>query len=146
MHNEGYHVEDDLFAPNTAVVTIPTKDTLVQAVVDRFGRDGEEIVESANDLTLTELFAFQALYQTCWADNAVSFTANVDPNKWSAEYVSDVLRNFAGLIKGSTIFPEASFPQAPYERITKQQYESAAVKAVEDGVDEECASGACPIK
>ncbi|AIW02945.1 ribonucleotide reductase [Mycobacterium phage Malec] len=142
----GYHVEDDLFAPNTAVVTIPTKDTLVQAVVDRYGRDGEDIVESADDLTLTELLAFQALYQTCWADNAVSFTANVNPDAYSPESLAEVLQRFAGLIKGSTIFPEASFPQAPYERITKQQYESAAAKAVEDGVDEECANGACPIK
>ncbi|AVR76821.1 ribonucleotide reductase [Mycobacterium phage Fameo] len=142
----GYHVEDDLFAPNTAVVTIPTKDTLVQAVVDRYGRDAEEIVESADDLTLTELLAFQALYQTCWADNAVSFTANVDPNMYEPESLAEVLQRFAGLIKGSTIFPEASFPQAPYERITKQQYESAAAKAVEDGVDEMCANGACPIK
>ncbi|AOT27764.1 ribonucleotide reductase [Mycobacterium phage Jerm] len=142
----GYHVEDDLFAPNTAVVTIPTKDTLVQAVVDRYGRDGEEIVESADDLTLTQLLAFQALYQTCWADNAVSFTANVEPTVYSPADVAGVLERFAGLIKGSTIFPEASFEQAPYERITKQQYESAAAKAVEDGVDEECANGACPIK
>ncbi|AXH46791.1 ribonucleotide reductase [Mycobacterium phage Acolyte] len=144
--NEGYEVEDDLFAPNTAVVTIPTKDTLVQAVVDRFGRDGEEIVESADDLTLTELIAFQALYQVCWADNAVSFTANVDPTRYTSQYVAETLQKFAGLIKGSTIFPEASFPQAPYERITKQQYETAAAKAVADGVDEECANGACPIK
>ncbi|QDP44633.1 ribonucleotide reductase [Mycobacterium phage NothingSpecial] len=143
---EGYEVEADLFAPNTAVVSIPTKDTLVQAVVDRFGRDGEELVESVDDLTLTELFAFQALYQTCWADNAVSFTANVDPNAYQARDVAETLQRFAGLIKGSTIFPEASFPQAPYERITKQQYESAATKAVSDGVDEECANGACPIK
>ncbi|AGS82734.1 ribonucleotide reductase [Mycobacterium phage AnnaL29] len=146
MYNQGYHVEDDLFAPSTSVVTIPTKDTLVQAVVDLYGRDGEEIVESASDLTLTELLAFQALYQTCWADNAVSFTANVDPNAYSPRDVAGVLERFAGLIKGSTIFPEASFEQAPYERITKQQYESAAAKAVEDGVDENCANGACPIK
>ncbi|AMS01040.1 ribonucleotide reductase [Mycobacterium phage ArcherNM] len=144
MYNRGYHVEDDLFAPNTSVVTIPTKDTLVQAVEDR-GWD-EEIVESADDLTLTELLAFQALYQTCWADNAVSFTANVEPTVYSPSDVAGVLEDFAGLIKGSTIFPEASFEQAPYERITKQQYESAAAKAVEDGVDEECANGACPIK
>ncbi|AHG24272.1 ribonucleotide reductase [Mycobacterium phage Benvolio] len=142
----GYHVEDDLFAPNTAVVTIPTKDTLVQAVVDRYGRDAEELVESADDLTLTQLLAFQALYQTCWADNAVSFTANVEPTVYSPSDVAGVLERFAGLIKGSTIFPEASFEQAPYERITKQQYESAAAKAVEDGVDEACANGACPIK
>ncbi|QFG04627.1 ribonucleotide reductase [Mycobacterium phage Keziacharles14] len=144
--NQGYEVEDDLFAPNTAVVTIPTKDTLVQAVVDRYGRDGEEIVESAADLTLNELLAFQALYQTCWADNAVSFTANVDPETYTPDDVWLTLTKFAGLIKGSTIFPEQSFPQAPYERITKQEYESAAAKAVEDGVDEDCANGACPIK
>ncbi|QGH80611.1 ribonucleotide reductase [Mycobacterium phage Rahalelujah] len=144
--NQGYEVEDDLFAPNTAVVTIPTKDTLVQAVVDLHGNDGEDLVEAANDLTLNELIAFQALYQTCWADNAVSFTANVDPDAYSASDVWLTLDKFAGLIKGSTIFPEASFPQAPYERITKQQYETAAAKAVADGVDEECANGACPIK
>ncbi|ABE67372.1 ribonucleotide reductase [Mycobacterium phage Che12] len=146
LANEGYEIEKDLFAPNTEVVSIPTKDTLVQAVVDLHGRDAEEIVEAANDLTLHQLLAFQALYQTCWADNAVSFTANVDPDAYEAVDVAADLKRFAGLIKGSTIFPEASFPQAPYERITKQQYESAVAKAVSDGVDEECANGACPIK
>jgi ribonucleoside-triphosphate reductase len=146
LEREGYEVEPDLFAPNTAVVSIPTKDTLVQAVVDRFGRDGEELVESADDLTLTQLLAFQALYQTCWADNAVSFTANVDPEAYTYADVWLAIEKFAGLIKGSTIFPEQSFQQAPYERITKQQYETAAAKAVSDGVDEECANGACPIK
>ena len=144
MVDEGYDVEDDLFAPNTAVVSIPTKDTLVQSVVDL--GIGEDIVEAANDLTLDQLVAFQALYQTLWADNAVSFTANVDPEEYTAEYVAEVLQKYAGKIKGSTIFPEASFPQAPYERITKAEYESAAVQAVEDGVDETCANGACPIK
>lgn len=144
--NEGYEVEDDLFAPNTAVVSIPTKDTLVQAVTDLYGRDGEEFVESADDLTLNELLAFQALYQTCWADNAVSFTANVDPDKYSAPDVAEQLKKFAGLIKGSTIFPESSFPQAPYERISKAEYEAASTKAVADGVDEECSSGSCPVK
>ena len=144
--DEGYHVEDDLFAPNTAVVSIPTKDTLVQAVVDRYGRDGEDIVEAANDLTLDQLIGFQALYQTYWADNAVSFTANVDPEAYTAEYVGDVLQKYAGKIKGSTIFPEASFPQAPYERISKAEYEAASTQAVADGVDENCANGSCPIK
>ena len=146
MVDEGYHVEDDLFAPNTAVVSIPTKDTLVQAVVDRYGRDGEDIVEAANDLTLDQLIGFQALYQTYWADNAVSFTANVDPEAYTAEYVGDVLQKYAGKIKGSTIFPEASFPQAPYERISKAEYEAASTQAVADGVDENCANGSCPIK
>jgi adenosylcobalamin-dependent ribonucleoside-triphosphate reductase len=146
MVDEGYEVEDDLFAPNTAVVSIPTKDTLVQAVVDRFGRDGEELVEAADDLSLTELLAFQALYQQLWADNAVSFTANVDPEAYTPEELSRVLQRFAGKIKGSTIFPEASFPQAPYERLSKAAYEAATVKQVSDGVDEDCANGSCPVK
>lgn len=145
--DEGYHVEPDLFAPNTSVVTIPTMDTLVQEVVGRYGKDGEDLVESASDLTLTQLLEFQALYQALWADNAVSFTANVDPGEYSADEVAETLKGFAGLIKGSTIFPDQSFEQAPYERISKQQYETAAAKAVSDGVDEECANGgSCPIK
>ncbi|AXH48915.1 ribonucleotide reductase [Mycobacterium phage Tomathan] len=145
---DGYHVEKDHYdkSGNTWVVEIPTKDTLVEAVTARFGRDAEDIVESADELTLHQLLAFQALYQTCWADNAVSFTANVDRDAYEGVDVAADLQRFSGLIKGSTIFPEESFPQAPYERITKQQYEAAAIKAVADGVDEECANGACPIK
>ncbi|AOT25494.1 ribonucleotide reductase [Mycobacterium phage BabyRay] len=143
---DGYQVERDMYAANTWVVTIPTKDSLVQEVVDRYGRDAESIVESAADLTLNQLLAFQALYQMLWADNAVSFTANVDPGTYTAADVQQQLRTFGGLLKGATIFPESSMPQAPYERITKQEYEAATTQAVADSVDEECASGACPIR
>ena len=144
---QGYDIEDDLYAPNTAVVSIPTKDSLLASVEAIFGPErAEELVESADDLTLNELLGFQALYQMLWADNAVSFTANVDPDRYTEQYVSEQLRQFAGLIKGSTIFPESSMPQAPYERITREEYEAAVAKSVADGIDEECASGACPIR
>lgn len=144
--DQGYHVEDDLFAPNTAVVTIPTQDSLVQQVSDLWGENGEDLVESAADLTLNQMLAFQAMYQMCWADNAVSFTANVDPEKYTSEDVATQLKKFGGLLKGSTIFPEKSFPQAPYERLSKAEYLSTDVRAVSDGVDEECGTGGCPIK
>lgn len=143
---QGYHVEDDLFAPSTQVVSIPTQDTLVAEVVRRYGRDGEDLVESAADLTLHQMLRFQEMYQTYWADNAVSFTANIDPDAYEAEDVAADLKMFGGRLKGSTVFPESSFPQAPYERITKAEYEAAAVKVVADGVDEECANGSCPIR
>lgn len=143
--DEGHKTEPDLFAPNTTVVEFPTKDSLVQAVED-LGFDPDEVVESAADLTLEQLIAFQALYQRYWADNAVSFTANVDPDRYTAEDVAAVLLKFAGKIKGSTIFPEQSFPQAPYERISKEQYEAATTHEVGDGVDEACANGACPVR
>jgi ribonucleoside-triphosphate reductase len=143
---EGFLVEDDMYADNTSVVSIPTKDSLVEAVVDRFGRDGEDIVEAADDLSLQEMLAFQALYQTHWADNAVSFTANVDPALYKGEQVEEEVVRFAGKLKGATIFPEASMPQAPYERLTKEEYEAAQAKQIADGVDEECGTGGCPVR
>ena len=144
---EGYEVEEDLYAPNTAVVTIPTKDSLVEATEAIWGQQlAEELVQSADELSLNEMLGMQAVYQSCWADNAVSYTANVDPNRYTAADVAEQLKTFGGQLKGATLFPEASMPQSPYERITKQEYELATAKAVSDGVDEECASGACPIR
>lgn len=147
LREQGFHVEDDLYAPDTLVVTIPTKDTLVAAVEAIHGPErAEELVQSADELSLNDLLAFQAMYQTCWADNAVSFTANVNPDKYTAKDVSDQLVRFAGLIKGATVFPESSMPQSPYERITKEEYEASQAKSVSDGVDLECSSGACPVR
>ena len=143
---EGYLVEPCQYAANTAVVAIPTKDSLVQAVVDRYGRDGEDIVESADDLTLKGMLGFQAMYQTHWADNAVSFTANFDQNKYKPEHVQHVLVSFGGKLKGATCFPESSMPQSPYERLEKYEYESAVAKQISDGIDEECANGSCPVR
>jgi len=145
--DQGYLIEQDLMAANTGVVAIATKDSLVQAVEDLYGSEvAEEVIQSADELTLTELLGFQALYQTLWADNAVSFTANVAPDRYTGRDIETELVRFSGLIKGSTIFPEKSFQQPPYERITKEEYDAAYAKAVADGVDEECANGACPIR
>lgn len=143
---EGFEVEDDIYAANTAVVAIPTKDSLVQAVTDRFGDESEHLVEAVDDLSLNALLGFQAMYQECWADNAVSFTANFDPEQYSAEHVADQIRAFGGRIKGGTIFPEASMPQSPYERLSRWEYESAVAKQISDGIDEDCATGACPVR
>jgi len=143
---EGYHIEDDQYSDNSVVVTIPTMDTLVQAVTDLYGPEGEDFVEAADDLTLGEMLKFQALYQRYWADNAVSFTANVDPTQYKPEHVAEQIKAFAGQLKGATIFPEASMPQSPYERLEKWEYESAVAKQVSDGVDEECANGSCPVR
>lgn len=144
--NQGYKVEPCQYAQNTVVIEIPTMDSLVQEVKDRHGESAEEFVEAADDLTLNEMLSVQAVYQTYWADNAVSFTANVDAGKYQPEDVAEQLRIFGGILKGATIFPESSMPQAPYERLTKEQYEAALVKAISDGVDEECQNGACPVR
>jgi len=144
---DGYTVEVDQYdsSGNTVVVSIPTKDTLVQAVED-LGMDPDSIVQGADDLTLSEMLNMQALYQMYWADNAVSFTANIDPNEYTPESVAETIQQFGGVLKGATIFPATSMPQSPYERIAKEDYEAATATAVADGVDEECATGGCPIR
>lgn len=147
LRAQGYKVEDDMYAPNTAVVEIPTKDILMQEVEDRFSLEvAEDIVQAADDLPLHDMLAFQALYQELWADNAVSYTANFHPDKYTVDDIARSILAFAGRIKGGTIFPEASMPQAPYERLDREGYESAVAKQVADGIDENCTTGACPVR
>ncbi|MFF8629654.1 ribonucleoside-triphosphate reductase, adenosylcobalamin-dependent [Streptomyces werraensis] len=140
---KGYHVEPCLYAANTAVVTIPTKDPLVGEVMD------PSVIEHAGMLTLEDMLGVQALYQRYWADQAVSYTASVDPEKYTVEDVADILIDFMPVLKGSTIFPEMSRDQAPYERITRDEYLAEAtrlgIETEDTGFDEICASGACPI-
>ncbi|WP_367137983.1 ribonucleoside-triphosphate reductase, adenosylcobalamin-dependent [Saccharothrix sp. HUAS TT1] len=144
---QGYEVEPDLSAPNTVVVSIPTKDSLLEEVATLYGEArAEEIVESAADLTLEQMLSVQEMYQRYWADNAVSYTANIDPAKYTLPELANVLLRYGTELKGTTVFPEKSFAQAPYERITKDAYKSATVRDVADGVDDECATGACPVR
>lgn len=144
--SKGYNIEPCQYAPATTVVEIPTKDSLMAAVEGIYGRRADEIVESAADLTLEQMLEFQAMYQTVWADNAVSYTANVDPSKYAVSDLVDILRRFGGRLKGATVFPEMSRPQSPYERLTKEQYEAFEATQVADGVDENCATNSCPVK
>jgi ribonucleoside-triphosphate reductase len=144
--NQGFDVQEDIYAANTFVVSIPTKDSLLEAVEAIWGaKRAEELVEGASDLSLYDLLGMQELYQTYWADNAVSFTANIDQGE-DAERLSAVLQHFAGRLKGATVFPAMSMAQAPYEAITKEQYEASQAQTVSDGLDEECKRGACPIR
>ncbi|MFK0231243.1 ribonucleoside-triphosphate reductase, adenosylcobalamin-dependent [Streptomyces sp. NPDC090303] len=139
----GYDVEPCIYAANTSVVTIPTRDPLVSEVMN------PSVIEHAGQLSLEEMLSVQALYQEHWADQAVSYTASVDPEKYTADDVARVLLDFMPRLKGSTVFPEMSRAQAPYERITREQYIEMAtalgIETEDTGFDEICASGACGI-
>lgn len=87
----------------------------------------------------------QRLYQSHWADNAVSYTANIQQG-YSAEALGAILRAYGRELKGATVFPETSMAMAPYEAITKEAYEEFEASQVSDGINEECASGACPVR
>jgi len=141
---KGYHVEPCMYAANTMVVELPTRDRLVEEVT-AMGYD-PSIVESADELTLGQMLEVQAMVQSHYADNAVSFTANIDPTKYTPEDIFNELRRYGPSLKGSTIFPDQSRPQAPYERISEEEFELYEATQVGEGVNEECASGACSVR
>lgn len=143
---DGYAVEDDVYdkSGQTAVVVYPTENILV-AQVRELGLS-EDVVQSADQLTIRDMLAVQRVYQEFWADNAVSYTCNIPEDSVSVEELTDVLAEFLPDLKGTTIMVDASRPQAPYKRITKEEYEAYTVTRVADSTDEECSSGACPIR
>ncbi|MCX4554107.1 ribonucleoside-triphosphate reductase, adenosylcobalamin-dependent [Streptomyces sp. NBC_01500] len=140
---QGYRVEPCQYAANTMVVEIPTKDSLLDQM------EFPEYFQSAGDLTIRDMLSVQALYQDAWADQAVSYTVNVDPGQYSVDELSRLLTEFLPVLKGTTVFPEMSMPQSPYERISEAEYHLRAsevgIEVTDTGFDEICASGACPI-
>ncbi|WMI34566.1 ribonucleotide reductase [Streptomyces phage Dexers] len=142
---QGFAVDACVYDPsgNTMVVTFPTKDKLV-AEVEEMGYEAE-LVESADELSLDQMLSFQAMYQAHYADNAVSFTANV-PEGLDPDETAAVIKSWLPHLKGTTIMVDGTREQAPYERISAQEFAQFELTRVEDSTDEDCASGACPVR
>lgn len=171
FEKEGYDIEDDLYSMNTKVVSFIAKNNLLDEVA-ALGLDADYLIESASDISLADMLAVQAMYQEYYADNAVSFTVNVAPHphqlahmeKQIADGVSvwditmipppddavdaalGTLIHYLPALKGTTLMVDGSRPQSPYEALTKEQYEMYQLVSVGDGIDENCSTGACPIK
>ncbi len=143
--DKGFSVEKAQMEPNTAIVVYPTRDMLIDEVAAIHGwTDAEQIVESAYDIPIEDMLAVQEMVQRHYADNAVSFTINL-PEATSLTALRGSLIHYLPRLKGTTIFPDSTRPQAPYTAITKEQYESYDSTDVSDGIDENCAGGSCPI-
>jgi ribonucleoside-triphosphate reductase len=143
LQYDGYYSEPSIYAYNTTVIELPTKEKLVQEVED-LGID-PSIVESADEISLNDMLAFQAMYQSEYADNAVSFTANVPRDRYSTSELVGILREYLPVLKGTTIMVDESRAQAPYQRISKDELD-LALYTVEQSYDENCKNGACPVK
>ncbi|MEU6572259.1 ribonucleoside-triphosphate reductase, adenosylcobalamin-dependent [Streptomyces sp. NPDC046805] len=144
--NAGLLVEPCIYdqSGNTMVVAYPTKEKLVAEVED-MGYD-PAIVESADEVDLNAMLAFQAMYQTEYADNAVSFTVNFPEGKYELDEAAAIIASWLPDLKGTTLMPDGTREQAPYERLTAEQFAQYEVTSVEDGIDEDCATGACPVR
>ncbi len=145
LQDQGYFSEPSLYAFNTTVIEFPTKDKLV-AEVEAMGLD-PNIVESADEIGFEDMLRFQAMYQAYYADNAVSFTVNIPNNKYTNYEILQLLKKYLPRLKGTTIMVDESRKQSPYQRISESEYMLAnGLSLVEESYDENCASGACPIR
>jgi ribonucleoside-triphosphate reductase len=141
----GYHIEPCQYTANTLVVTFICKDLLVDEV-QRLGLDADLLVEQANEVSLAEHLSVQAMIQEEYADNAVSFTVNVEDGQYTVEQAMDTIIHYLPRIKGTTIMVDASRPQSPYERLTKEEFDLLAHLATIDQGNMDCGTGACPVK
>jgi ribonucleotide reductase alpha subunit len=114
----------------------------------------------AEDLNAIQQLETIKHLQTVWSDNSVSVTIYYKPEELPA--IRDWLRdNFAANIKSVSFMLHVghNFTQAPFESITKEQYEEMIVRVIpivcgggieaEDEADysnEVCKGGVCPIK
>jgi adenosylcobalamin-dependent ribonucleoside-triphosphate reductase len=144
--NAGLLVEKCIYdqSGNTMVVAYPTKEKLV-AEVEALGYD-PAVVQSADEIDLFAMLAFQAMYQREYADNAVSFTCNFPEGQYSTDEAAKIIQAWLPDLKGTTLMPDGTRAQAPYERITEEEFDTYELTSVEDGTDEDCATGSCPVR
>lgn len=135
----GYKIEQDIYSSTTMVVEIPTRDTLVDKIGD--------LAIGASEVSIEDYLKLQAFLQRVYADNAISFTINLNSDSNETDSLEQLLRKYLPHLKGTTIFPEVSRPQSPFERISKAQYNSYLIELQEAGnVEQDCVNGACPIR
>jgi adenosylcobalamin-dependent ribonucleoside-triphosphate reductase len=150
----GYAIEPDIYTKNTMCVSFPV----------RAANADDPAFASAGNVSIEEQFATQAFLQTYWSDNAVSCTITFQPEE--APKIAGLLRQYRHTIKSTSLLPYAGdvYEQAPKQPITKAQYLDEVIKIKGDvqtvyaqlnGQEnkdlelvgqEDCATGACPIK
>jgi len=109
IKNAGYKIEDDSYSPNTVVAEFPIHEK-------HFNR-------SKNEVSIWEQAANAIDYQRLWSDNQVSITITFKSEE--ADQIKHVLQFCEDKLKSASFLPikEHGYKQAPYEEITKQQYE-----------------------
>lgn len=127
-------------------------------LVVEFPCESPENAVLAKDMTAVQQLEWVKRMQAEWADNAVSVTVYYRKEELP-EIKAWLEKNYDNGIKSVSFLLHAdhNFPLAPYEEITKEQYESLASKidasvplmldasgtAIDDA---DCATGACPVR
>jgi ribonucleoside-diphosphate reductase alpha chain len=111
----GIPVEDDVMKPNeTYVFSFPVK-----------APDGAIV---RNDLTAIDHLNIWLVYQRAWCEHKPSITVSVKEDEWM-EVGAWVYKNFDE-VSGISFLPhsEHTYKQAPYQEISKEEYDSLVAK------------------
>ena len=105
----GYKIEPDHYSPNTMCVEFPVHEQHFQ--------------KGKRNITMWEQLEIAAQYQHYWADNSVSITVTFKPEE--ANDIKTALEMYETRLKAVSFlrYEETGYVQAPYEPITKEQYE-----------------------
>ncbi|MGV9172891.1 MAG: ribonucleoside-triphosphate reductase, adenosylcobalamin-dependent [Promethearchaeia archaeon] len=105
----GYKVEDDKYSKSSYVVEFPIHE--------------ENFDRSKDDVSIWEQAENAADYQKYWSDNQVSITVTFTEDE--ADQIEHVLECFEDKLKAVSFLPikEHGYEQAPYEKITKEEFE-----------------------
>lgn len=142
---EGYKTYRDDDARNTEIVEYWCEDPLMETLRVK-GLNPDELIESQDEIALEDSLQTQAMFQDCYADNAISFTINMPEEKMPTE--EEMERLFFEVlpsIKGTTFFPEKSRKNAPYQKLTKEEWDAYTGRKEVVQVEDECKNG-CPIR
>lgn len=114
MKNKGYNIVPSETEPETVVIEFP---------IDM------KTHRTTENVTIWEQFELASKLQEWWADNQVSCTITFDPQKEGDDIVH-CLNHYQYKLKGISLLPkiECVFPQMPYEKITKEQYDEMLSK------------------
>ena len=105
----GYKIEPDHYSPNTMCVEFPVHE--------------EHFIKGKREVTMWEQLEIAAQYQHYWADNSVSVTVTFKGEE--AGDLKTALEMYESRLKAVSFlrYQETGYVQAPYEPITKEQYE-----------------------
>lgn len=142
---EGYRVFPDEDAKNTEIVEYWCEDPLT-AKVRAAGFDVDEVLEGQYDISFENSLKVQQMLQSVYADNAVSYTINLPADfHMSEEQMTALLTEALPYLKGTTVFPNKSRKNAPFQPLTKQEWEAYDGRKEVFQVEDECRGG-CPVR
>ena len=136
----GYKTEPDEYSPNTTCVEFPVREPYY--------------VKSKKDVSMWEQLEIAAQYQHYWADNSVSITVTF--NEIEAAHLKSALEMYETRLKAVSFlkYNDTGYKQAPYEPITKEEYEALSanitpivkIEDVEEGTGTKfCTNDTCTI-